>query len=335
MSLIERFAPVPDETFFSWLHRQSVFSEAFRYPLYMLLDDFERCSRVDSFDRDFDFGSAFAAGALHHLSLTSNQCETLFGASIWLLPQYNRRAFCWECLQEHVATVHYPCHLISWCSVVRTHCSTHSFMLREHPRSDRLSLNLGLGAFAYFCANKSKYDRDELHELFSSKAIADYCLRMASCIEMVKQSKDAKCSSYWRTCKILMQIMLIPSYGIISTILHRKREMHRTSNIWQALAYAPIGASSIDRALALLLVGIATRYFTESECVEIINTLGCSQYLDIRFYDRKTLGSACNVFTHENGKAIAQALTYSSFKLVDAPLEEFLAGFMRGLGRRR
>lgn len=187
----------------------------------------------------------------------------------------------------------------------------------------------------YFCANKKKYDCDDLHELFSSKPIADYCLRMASCIEMEKQSKDTKRYSHWRTCKTLMQVMLIPSYGIISTVLHRKRETHRTSNIWQALAYAPIAASGIDRALALLFVGIAVRYFTESEAADIIDALRRSEYLDIRFHDRKTLGSACNVFTYESGNAIARVLTYSSFELVGAPLKDFLAGFMRGLERRR
>ena len=335
MSHIKRIAPVEDETFFSWLHRQSIFNKSFRYPLYMLLDDFERCSRVESFDRDFDFESAFAEGASNHLSLAYDERATLFGTSAWLLPEYNRRAFCWECLQEHVATVHYPCHLISWCNVVRTHCSTHHLLFREHPRSDRLSLNLGLGAFVYFCANKKEYDRDDLHRFFSSGPIADYCLRIASSIERAKQGHDIKEYFYWSTHKLLMQVMLISPYGIISTILHRRRETHRTSNIWQALAYAPMVASGVDRALALLLVGIAMRHFTESESAEIIDALRCSQYLDIRFHDRKTLGSACNVFTNENGDAIARALAHSSIELVDAPLDDFLAGFMRGLRRRR
>ena len=335
MSPIKSIAPIMDETFFSWLHRQSVFSESFRFPLYMLLDDFERCSRVEAFDRDFDFGSAFAAKASSHLSLSHNECVTLFGTSAWLLPEYNRRAFCWECLQEHVEKVHYPCHLISWCNVVRTHCSIHNSLLREHPRSDRLSLNFGLGAFVYFCANKNRYDHDDLHKLFSFKPIADYCLRIARCIETAKQSQGTENYSYWSTYKILMQVMLVPSYGIISTILHRRRETHRTSNIWQALAFAPIAASGVDRALALLLVGIAVRHFTESEGAEIIDALRCSQYLDIRFHDRGTLGSACNVFTYENGNVIAQALTHSSIELAGAPLDDFLTGFMRGLRRRR
>lgn len=300
----------------------------------MLLDDFERCSHSGAFDRDFDFGSAFAKVALSRLSLRADDCTALFGTSAWLLPQFNRRVFCWECLQEHVRTVHYPCYLISWCNVVQTHCSVHSSLLREHPRSDRLSLNLGLGAFMDFCANKGQYERDELHKLFSSKPIAGYCLRMASQMETEKQEHKAKGLSTWKIYKLLMQIMLFPSYGIITTILHRKRQVYRTSNVWQSLVYAPISSSSTDRALAILLVGIATRYFNRAEVLEIISILCGSQYLDVRFHDQKTLGSACNVFDYETAIEIVRAIDCLCLGKTGASIEGFLAGFMVRSSRR-
>lgn len=328
MALSEHFPSIPDETFFSWLHRQSIFSEAFQYPLYMLLDDFERCSRSESFDRDFDFGSAFAKVALSRLSLHVDDCTALFWTSAWLLPQYNRQAFCWECLREHIRTVYYPCYLISWCNVVRTHCSIHSSLLREHPRSDRLSLNLGLGAFMDYCANKGQYERDELHKIFSSKPIAGYCLRMASQMEIESHEHNVQNLSTRKTYKLLMQIMLFPSYGIINTILKRKRQVQRTSNIWQSLAYAPICSSTTDRALALLLVGIASRFFNSSEVFEIINILVGSQYLDVRFHDQKTLGSACNVFDYETANEISMAIDCLCLDKTGANIEGFLAGFM-------
>lgn len=334
MALSEHFPSIPNETFFSWLHRQSIFSEAFRYPLYMLLDDFERCSRLGPFDRDFDFGSAFAKVALNRLSLHHDDCAALFGTSTWLLPQYNRRAFCWECLQEQIRTVYYPCYLMSWCSVMRTHCSVHSSLLREHLRSDRLSLNLGLGAFMDFCANKGQYERDELHKLFSSKPIAGYCLRMASQMEIEKLAHKADSVSTRKIYKLLMQIMLFPSYGIINTILQRKRQVQRTSNVWQSLAYAPICSSNIDRALALLLVGIASRFFSRSEAFEIIDILAGSRYLDVRFHDQKTLGSACNVFDYDTANQIFRAIDCLCLGRTGANIEEFLAGFM-GRSRRR
>lgn len=300
----------------------------------MLLDDFERYSRLGSFDRDFDFGSAFAKVALSRLSLRVDDCRALFGTSEWLLPQNNRRAFCWECLQENVRTVYYPCCLMSWCNVVRTHCTVHSLLLREHPRSDRLTLNLGLGAFMDFCANKGQYERDELHKLFSSKPIAGYCLRMASHMEAEKQEHKAKGAAIWKTYKLLMQIMLFPSYGIITTILRRKRQVYRTSNVWQSLAYAPISSSSTDRAIAILLVGIATRYFNHSEVFEIINILGGSQYLDVRFHDQETLGSACNVFDYETAIEIVRAIDCLCLGKTGASIEGFLAGFMVRSSRR-
>lgn len=323
-----------NETFFSWLHRQSIFNEAFDYPLYLLLDDFERYSRLESFDRDFDFTSRFAKESLSRLSLSFDECSASFGSFEWLLPQYNRRAFCWECLQEHVEKVRYPCYLMSWCSVVRTHCNTHFSLLREYPRVDRVSLNPALGAFVYFCENKDQYDRDELHRFFSSTPIANYCLRMAAHMEMDNQPSKAECSPRWGMHKILLQIMLFPAYGVVNTILQRNRTVPRTSNVWQALAYAPICASSIDRALALLLVGIATRFFRDSEISEIISILERSQYLDVRFYDQQTLGSACSVFTYETTSVISQALHHACQNRPSAAVEKFLAGFMDRPRRR-
>jgi hypothetical protein len=185
-----------------------------------------------------------------------------------------------------------------------------------------------------FCANKEQYERDELHTLFSSMPIAGYCLRMADHMEMERQQSDAKCLSYWKLYRLLMQIMLLPSYGVISTVLKRKRRVQNTSNIWQALAYAPICASSINRALALLLVGVALRYFRDSEAFEILNILSGSQYLDVRFHDQQTLGSACNVFGYETAVAISQAIDYSCLGLSGAYTKDFLKGFMVRIRRR-
>lgn len=334
MSIIKRFAPIHNETFFSWLHRQSIFYEEFKYPLYLLLDDFERCRRLESFDRDFDFDSLFARGAFNHLSLTRNECTSIFGSPIWLLPEHHRRGFCWDCLQGHVEKVSYPCHLMTWCGVSGTHCGIHFSLLRQHPRSDGSTLNTGLGAFVYFCANKSKYEGDELHQFFSDPLIAKYCLRMANHVENAEKYAGVENVLYLKTYRLLMGVFLIPSYGIVSTILHRRREEPHTANIWQALAYAPMCASITDRALALLLVGIAMCKFSKSESSEILNYLASSRYLDIRFNDVRTLGASCNVFTHESGDVIARALNFSCASLPDTSLQEFLAGFSGRLKRR-
>lgn len=332
--MVNDFAPVLDETLFSWLHRQSIFFEGFKYPLYLLLEDFERYRRLESFDRDFDFDSSFATEALRHLSLNRSHCESIFGSSKWLLPEHYRQAFCWECLQEHVKKTRYPCHLKAWCRVLGTHCEVHYSLLRQHPRSDRLTLNTALGAFVYFCDNKSKFGLDELHYYFSDPLIASYCIRMSSYVESLEGNAGAESVSYIKLYKLLMGVVLTPSYGIISTILHRRRETPRSSNVWQALTYAPVCASVIDRALAMLLVGIAMRKFTESESSEILKFLSGSKYLDVRFDDLKSLGTACNVFTHETGEVIARALNYSCLSLPNAPLSEFLAGFLSRLKRR-
>lgn len=332
MSVLEEFPPIHGETFFSWLHRQSVFNKHHRYPLYMLLEDYERFSHALAFDRDFDISAPFVRNALEQLRMSCSDLGGIFNAgSTWLMPEHFRRAFCWECLQEHVVSHGYPGHMSSWCSVSQTHCSRHGSLLRECRRSNQVSLNFGLNAFVSYCANAELYETDALHKLFSSKLLSDLCQLVADII-LKKESESGGggsghvgySSHVYRT---LMGIMLRPSGGIINTILKRRRVAPYSLNVWQSLSSAPLCSSVLDRAIALLLVGMATGDIAGDDREAMLSLLSSSPFLDIRFYDPSTLGASCNTFSRDAAKTVIELLDGFCSALNSPSLELFLSGF--------
>ncbi|MNE64202.1 hypothetical protein D3C80_1596030 [compost metagenome] len=98
-------------------------------------------------------------------------------------------------------------------------------------------------------------------------------------------------------------------------------------NVWQSLSSAPLCSSVLDRAIALLLVGMATGDIAGDDREAMLSLLSSSPFLDITFYDPSTLGASCNTFSRDAAKIVIELLEGCLSALNSPSLELFLSGF--------
>jgi hypothetical protein len=330
--LIE-YPAIREETFFSWLYRQSIFYESGNYPLFLLTTEYWACRHQGAFDRDFDFSSEFFYISCDYLSIIPKDCQAIFSAkSTWVIPEYYRRAFCGDCFCEQIKKYKYPASLTTWAGVGSPYCFEHNKLLLNFPLGNKISLNPALVGFEFYSRRRLHFEGKGVHAFLSQARLVGLAARVVHHLDFMESSVSLdkiRGSRRWQACRRIIQIILYPSYGVINTIWSKKRVVPRVNNLYQALEFGALCADSEDRAIALLLLGMVLDLFSSDELSLIINQLSSFEFFDVRFYDALSFGRCCNVFVGLHFKAMIDSVARFSADFDSPAVSQFVIGFCR------
>lgn len=288
--------PTYDETFTSWIFRCGNCREINLSSLADITVS-EDCvgGRIVYEDPDFDFESPYFLAASRLMNLDKNLLKLSFSPRAeWILPWWQRRYYCPDCLADDVRERRAPSWRRAWCYAFVSHCEIHKKQLIE--LDGPVSQSKAWDAFVSSANSNYTCQPNRCSKWASRNATAIRYLLQRKALRVFKTSsrfpiKKRRRSDIFFCFKVIAQILLMPS-----TLFNRpgaarclfsdgRMRIDRTLKSYpDIIEIGSLESTSHERMCAVILAGFILSIYGSRE-LDLIRRV--YRYAGINFPDDK------------------------------------------------
>ncbi|WMY87439.1 hypothetical protein QR297_11545 [Pseudomonas shirazica] len=329
------FNLVPDETFSSWLYRQSIFDPDSLLSFDQVTECFRRSSQVQLGDLDFDSKTPFVLECCQHLNLSSSLFSQFFAESgEWRIPRFYRRSFCYVCFCYHIDEYAHPALLKNWSRVFYTVCELHQAPMYDSADRYGYKLDAAIELFKYYHTQGNLLRVNLLRSFQHQDELLGLAARTQSYLsdaeELASYSNCADASALWAFCKLLLEILLHARYGLIYQFLGSPHYSDDSKPFRYRLHMGAMTANIIQRRAAVIILGYIMSVYRAEEIEILQQFLALSPIARLRLKDVRDMGRFSNVFSPSQSSVVAAQLQRYVEYLAIPSATDFVAGFTQG-----
>lgn len=312
------------ECFSSWVQRVTVFNENHALLACDVQDIFSLCCRNEYFDPDYSHSSSFFVGCMEKLNtLGAKNIPNFLPGSRWIVPYYYRRAFCYECLCEHVQLFRYPTCLQAWGVAYHTVCEKHGIAFSYAPESRVPTLERAMGMFrAYHDGSIVR-----LSSCYHGQSMADIIPRALHAQRLFLSLERQKDLQAFGFVQLLMRILLYPRFGLVHQKIASRMSYPSGRNLRHSLHYGALVANVQQRQLASVMTCMvldAESGLCGRDWLSHINELYPHQ---VNIEDIEHLGRLASVFVGALIPGLLSQLDRYQQSMHNAAVDAFVTGF--------